>query len=148
MERIKNIREEKDLKQKDMANIIGIKRSTYASYETCRDTIPLKHLNTLCNYFNISLDYALGLTDIKRYDNELNEINIKIAGERLKNLRKENNLTQMEISKILNTSRSAWTGYECKKFLISTLLIYEVAKKYNYSIDYLLGKTDFPIKLK
>ena len=68
MERIKNIREEKDLKQKDMANIIGIKRSTYASYETCRDTIPLKHLNTLCNYFNISLDYALGLTDIKRYD--------------------------------------------------------------------------------
>ena len=62
--------------------------------------------------------------------------------------RKENNLTQMEISKILNTSRSAWTGYECKKFLISTLLIYEVAKKYNYSIDYLLGKTDFPIKLK
>lgn len=33
MERIKNIREEKDLKQKDVANIIGIKRSTYASYE-------------------------------------------------------------------------------------------------------------------
>ena len=63
-----------------MANIIGIKRSTYASYETCRDTIPLKHLNTLCNYFNISLDYALGLTDIKRYDNELDAINIKIAG--------------------------------------------------------------------
>lgn len=148
MERIKNIREEKDLKQKDIANIIGIDRSTYTSYEIGRDTIPLKHLNTLCNYFNISIDYALGLTDIKRYKNERDNIDMELVSKRLKTLRKEHNLTQVEISKILNTSRSAWTGYESKRFLISTLLLYEVANKYNYSMDYLLGKTDSPIKLK
>lgn len=148
MERIKNIREEKDLKQKDIASIIGINRATYTSYEIGRDTIPLKHLNTLCNYFNISIDYALGLTETKRYKNERDTIDMELVGKRLKSLRKEHNLTQVEIAKVLNTSRSTWTGYEGKKFLISTLLLYEVANKYKYSMDYLLGKTDSPAKLK
>jgi len=65
MERVKNIREERNLTQKDIANILGIKRPTYTSYEIERDTIPITHLNNLCNYFNISIDYALGLSKIK-----------------------------------------------------------------------------------
>ena len=148
MERIKNLREEKDLAQKDLANILGIDRSTYSSYEIGRDTIPLKHLNTLCNYFDISIDYAMGLTKTTKYKNSFNEINMEKVSERLKNIRKENNLTQAHISEILNTSRSTWTGYEGKKFLISTLLLYEVSRRYNYSMDYILGKIDKPSKLK
>lgn len=148
MERIKNLREEKDLVQKDLANILGIDRSTYSSYEIGRDTIPLKHLNTLCNYFDISIDYAMGLTKTTKYKNSSDEINMKKVSERLKNIRKENNLTQAHISEILNTSRSTWTGYEGRKFLISTLLLYEVSRRYNYSMDYILGKIDKPSKLK
>ena len=148
MERIKNLREEKDLAQKDLANILGIDRSTYSSYEIGRDTIPLKHLNTLCNYFDISIDYAMGLTKTTKYKNSSDEINMKKVSERLKNIRKENNLTQAHISEILNTSRSTWTGYEGKKFLISTLLLYEVSIRYNYSMYYILGKIDKPSKLK
>ena len=148
MERIKNLREEKDLAQKDLANILGIDRSTYSSYEIGRDTIPLKHLNTLCNYFDISIDYAMGLTKTTKYKNSSDEINMKKVSERLKNIRKENNLTQAHISEILNTSRSTWTGYEGKKFLISTLLLYEVSRRYNYYMDYILGKIDKPSKLK
>lgn len=148
MERIKNLREEKDLAQKDLANILGIDRSTYSSYEIGRDTIPLKHLNTLCNYFDISIDYAMGLTKTTKYKNSFNEINMEKVSERLKNIRKENNLTQAHISEILNTSRSTWTGYEGKKFLISTLLLYELSRRYNYSMDYILGKIDKPSKLK
>ena len=148
MERIKNLREEKDLVQKDLANILGIDRSTYSSYEIGRDTIPLKHLNTLCNYFDISIDYAMGLTKTTKYKNSSDEINMEKVSERLKNIRKENNLTQAHISEILNTSRSTWTGYEGKKFLISTLLLYELSRRYNYSMDYILGKIDKPSKLK
>ena len=148
MERIKNLREEKDLAQKDLANILGIDRSTYSSYEIGRDTIPLKHLNTLCNYFDISIDYAMGLTKTTKYKNSSDEINMEKVSERLKNIREENNLTQAHISEILNTSRSTWTGYEGKKFLISTLLLYEVSRRYNYSMDYILGKIDKPSKLK
>lgn len=140
MEKIKIIREEHNLKQRELANILGINRSTYTSYEIERDTIPIKHLNNLCNYFNISIDYALGLSKQKQYKNSVPNIDINLQKERLKELRKKNKLTQNEIAKILNTSRSTWTGYEYGKFQISTLLLYEIAKRYMFSMDYILGK--------
>ncbi|MBQ7031865.1 MAG: helix-turn-helix domain-containing protein [Bacilli bacterium] len=142
MEHLRNIREERNLRQIDIANILGINRSTYTSYEIERDTIPINHLNNLCNYFDISIDYAMGLSSKKKYDNSKININKNLLKERLKNCRKENKLTQKEIAKILNTSRSTWTGYEYGKYQIPTLLLYELAKRYNYSMDYLLGKID------
>lgn len=142
MEKLRIIREEHNLRQIDIANILDIKRSTYTSYEIGRDTIPINHLNNLCNYFDVSIDYVLGLNNIKKYVNSKNDIDIKKETLRLKQLRKENNLTQTEISKILNTSRSTWTGYEYGNYQIPTLLLYELCKKYNYSMDYLLGKID------
>jgi len=142
MEQLRNIREERNLRQVDVANILGINRSTYTSYEIERDTIPINHLNKLCNYFAVSIDFVMGLSQTKQYQNSLPNIDNKKQTERLKLLRKENNLTQMEIAKILNTSRSTWTGYEYGKYQIPTLLLYEIAKKYKYSMDYILGKVD------
>ena len=142
MEQLRNIREERNLRQVDVANILGINRSTYTSYEIERDTIPINHLNKLCNYFTVSIDFVMGLSQTKQYQNSLPNIDNKKQTERLKLLRKENNLTQMEIAKILNTSRSTWTGYEYGKYQIPTLLLYEIAKKYKYSMDYILGKVD------
>ena len=142
MEQLRNIREERNLRQVDVANILGINRSTYTSYEIERDTIPINHLNKLCNYFTVSIDFVMGLSQTKQYQNSLPNIDNKKQTERLKLLRKENNLTQMEIAKILNTSRSTWTGYEYGKYQIPTLLLYELSKKYKYSMDYLLGKID------
>ena len=142
MEHLRNMREERNLRQCDIANILGINRSTYTSYEIERDTIPINHLNKLCNYFNVSIDYVMGLNNQKQYKNSLPNIDIIKEKERLKLLRKENHLTQMEIAKILNTSRSTWTGYEYGKYQIPTLLLYELCKKYKYSMDYTLGKID------
>lgn len=142
MERIRNIREESNLKQKNVADILGIDRTTYTSYEIERDTIPINHLNTICNYFNISIDYALGITEIKQYENSRLEINQKVMSIRLKELRQNNKLTQKQMAEFLNTSRSTWTGYEYGNYRIPTLLLFELSKKYNYSMDYLLGKTD------
>ena len=67
IQNIRLLREDKDLNQKDIASVLNIDRTTYTSYEIGRDTIPLKHLNTLCNYFDISVDYALGLNKHKNY---------------------------------------------------------------------------------
>ena len=57
--RLISLRVDNDLYQKDIANIIGIGRRTYTSYETNTKIIPLKHLNTLSNYYNVSIDYIL-----------------------------------------------------------------------------------------
>ncbi len=142
MEQLKNIREEHSLKQKDIANILGIKRSTYTSYEIERDTIPLTHLNKLCNYFDVSIDYVMGLNENRKYPNYQEAINKELLKKRLVELRKENKLTQINIAKTLNISRSTWTGYEYGKYIMPTLILLGIAQKYHYSMDYLLGKID------
>ena len=143
MEKLKSLRENAQLRQEDIANILGIHRSTYTSYEIERDNIPINHLNTLCNYFNVSIDYILGITDLKQYPNSKKEINQTLLIKRLKDFRKENNLTQKQIAEIFKISRSTWTGYEYGNYQIPTIILYAISKKYHVSIDYLLGKIDY-----
>ena len=78
----------------------------------------------------------------------LRKIVLNKTSERLKIVRKENNLTQIELAKILNVDNSMLAKYESGKYLISTPYLYTICKKYNVSADYLLGKTDEPKYLK
>lgn len=62
-QRIRDLREDKDLKQKDLATILKTSQSYYAQYENSKRPLPIEHLITLCKYYNISADYILGFTD-------------------------------------------------------------------------------------
>ena len=53
------IREDLGLKQKDIANILNITQQSYSLWENGTKIIPLKHLNSLCNYYNVSMDYLI-----------------------------------------------------------------------------------------
>ena len=61
---------------------------------------------------------------------------------RLKNLRIKNKLTQKDISKVLEISQSFYSIYESGKKVIPVSLLYKLAKKYNTSIDFIIGNTD------
>ena len=61
---------------------------------------------------------------------------------RLKELREKNNLTQLDMSNYLEISRPLYSLYESGKREISISLLSKLAKKYNTSIDYLIGDTD------
>lgn len=65
-ERIRNLREDKDLKQKDLAEVLLIGQTTYSDYELGKLNIPTPVLISLAKYYNTSIDYLLGLTDIKK----------------------------------------------------------------------------------
>ena len=142
IERMKEIREESDKKQKEVAEALGIKRSTYAVLENNYNVIPLKRLNDFANYFNVSIDYVLGLSDIKRYKNSKCVIDREKTKQRIRQIRKENKYTQSKLAKYLNTSPSVWCDYERGRYLVSTTFIYEFAKKFKVSVDWLLGKID------
>ena len=142
--RLKSIREDKNISQKTLANLLNIKENGYCQYETEYVIIPLKHLNTLCNYFNCSLDYVFGFTDDYNYQVSNKEIDLKFAGQRLKEFRKENKLTQVKLATFLNTVHPVITNYEKGKHLISTPFLYQICNKYKISADYLLGKIDEP----
>lgn len=59
--RIKDMREDSDKTQEEIATILGIKRQQYARYESGVQEIPLHHLITLARFYNVSLDYLAGL---------------------------------------------------------------------------------------
>ena len=144
---LQNIRMEFNLTQEKIANILGIDRRTYNHYETSEKIIPIKHLITLSDYFNVSIDYLLGLTDIKQYKNVLKGDKI-VAGIRLKEFRKENKLTQVKLASILNTTFSSIAFNEKGRNYIATPFLYTICSKYHISSDYLLGKTKEPKYLK
>ena len=147
--KLKELRVEKNMSQIELAKILNIDNSLLAKYEKEYEIIPIKHLNTLCNYFNVSFDYLFEFTTEKNYKTINNkEINLLISGTRLKDLRKENKKTQSNLAKELNCSYGTIAGYERGRYPIATPFLYTICKKYNISADYLLGKINEPKYLK
>ena len=111
-DKIKYIREEKELTQKEMADILNVTRSAYSLWEINKNIIPLVKLNEFCNKFSLSLDYVVNLSNIKNKQLNYCEINIKELGKRLKQVRKELKLTQEKLAQKFNTTHSAISAYE------------------------------------
>lgn len=66
MNRLKEIREDRDLYQKDIAKFLNIDQSNYSKYELEKINIPVTILKKLALYYNTSIDYLLYLTDEKK----------------------------------------------------------------------------------
>lgn len=66
MNRLKDIREDHDLTQVEMAEIIGISQTLYSRYELGKHQLGIDKYIKLALFFNISLDYLCGITDIPR----------------------------------------------------------------------------------
>ncbi len=139
-ENIKKSRKERNLKQKDIATILNVDRSTYSGWETGKDTIPLRKLFDLSNFYNLSIDYLTGLSKKNDYIYTSDFIDLKSVGENLKKLRINNHLKQKDLFNMLNVTSSSYSLYENGKLLIQTSFIYQIAKKYKISIDSILKK--------
>ena len=127
-----------------LAKFLNISKGRFSNYINEKEIMPLKYLNLLSNYFNVSLDYIFEFTEIVNYTSIKKEINKIESGKRLKEFRKEQNLTQVKLASILNTVHPVITNYEKGKYLIATPFLYTICKKYHISADYLLGKIDQP----
>ena len=61
--RLRNLREDKDLTQRKLGDIIGMSQTGYSKYETGENDIPTAVLISLARFYNTSVDYILGETD-------------------------------------------------------------------------------------
>ena len=66
LQRLKDFREDKDISQKKMAEILNVAQTTYSDYELGKINIPLNTLKKLALFFDTSIDYLLELTDISK----------------------------------------------------------------------------------
>lgn len=62
-ERLKALREDKDLTQEQIAEVLNVKQITYSQYERGKRGLPIEHLKTLCLYYGVSADYILGIPE-------------------------------------------------------------------------------------
>ncbi len=62
IEKIRGLREDNDLTQAQIAEILGTSQTMYARYERGANEMPIHHLITLCQFYNVSADYLLGTT--------------------------------------------------------------------------------------
>ena len=62
---IRDLREDHDKTQQEIADVLGTSQTMYARYERGANEMPIRHLITLCRYYGVSADYILGLSKSK-----------------------------------------------------------------------------------
>lgn len=127
-EKIKLVRENFDLSQREMAAKMNISKTAYGRWETGEYIIPLERLVKFCELTNYSIDYILGLSNDTTYDKV--NINKKMIGLKIKEIRIKNNLSQAEFAKSINTVQSVISAYESGETLIKTSFMVDICRKY------------------
>lgn len=69
--RIRDLREDNDKTQQEIADVLGTSQTMYARYERGANELPIHHLVTLCNYYGVSADYILGLSEKVNSEKEI-----------------------------------------------------------------------------
>lgn len=134
--RLKDIRENADISQKEMASILKVKRSTYSLWELGINIIPLSYIVSFADYFNYTIDYCLGLTNIKNCPNKKG-LDLIV----LKEIRLKNNLSQENIADSLKVTQACIVRYEKGLVCISTSNLYKFCKEFKVSMSYICGKS-------
>lgn len=65
IERLKELREDNDFMQKDIAEVLNTTQQVYSRYEKGENEIPVRHIITLAKFYKVTTDYILGLSDKK-----------------------------------------------------------------------------------
>ena len=58
---LRELREDRDLRQAEIAAVLGTTQQVYSRYENGVNELPIRHLISLCRYYRVSADYVLGL---------------------------------------------------------------------------------------
>ena len=70
IKRIRDLREDSDKTQKDVADYLGTSQTMYARYERGANELPIRHLIKLCQLYKVSADYILGISDSDQSQNK------------------------------------------------------------------------------
>lgn len=145
-ERLKLLRSERNLTQEELGQHFKMKKSRISQYELNKRQADDELKKSFADYFNVSLDYLLGYSDIRNpYDKseKIVKSNNMIFGEHLKKLRDEKGITQKDLGNYVGVSDRVIGYYESNdRFPKDENVLKKIAKYFNVSLDYLMGLTD------
>lgn len=141
--KISDIRDEYNLTQQDLANIIGGSRVNISNWENDKETPNIKRINQIVDHFAVSLDYMFNFSKRRTHPSiKRGDLDKTVAGKRLKQFRDERNITLRTLAKELNTTSSTLSAYETGKNMMLTAFAIQICKNYKISMDWLYGKID------
>ena len=138
--RLELLKEERDLKSKEIAKLLNVSESTYSEWEHNKIPIPTKRLIELADFYKINIDYILKLTNIRLNIDKKNSLNLKEISHRLLYIRKELNYLLRELGNKLNCSFSALASYERREKLVVSDIFINLSYISNHSIDWILRR--------
>lgn len=138
---LKWCREELELTQEQLGNILNVSRKTISGWENVNDPIPLAKLIEFCDKFNYSLDFAMGFTRKNQSSKLTSKFSKSSISKNLKKTRQNLNLSQEEFAGNCGLSQTTYSHYETGYNLITTTNLYYICKTYNISMDYMVGRT-------
>lgn len=152
--RVKELREEEGSSLEEVATKIGLDTQTYASLEGRSHALTLDALKWVSNYFDVTIAYLVGETNVRQFTDDKQEV-YKVPqeearaleldntanttfGERLRQVRELEGLTQVEMAEALNVSQPAYVEWEKGRTQPTPDKFPLIAKVLNTSIVYLL----------
>ena len=151
--RLHDLRKDNNVTEYEIADFLHVAQNTYSQYETGKREIPIEVLSKLADYYNISVDYLLGRTDIKtftgkyfnnafeRFENSKQNTSVSYQ-ERIKLLRTTKDLSQTQVSNFLHIEQSVYSDYENGKTPMPAELLIKLAQFYDVDLYYICGITD------
>ena len=137
---IAQLRTKKGISQDEMAQWLNIGLTTYKSLEANARPMSIQTLNDLSNYFRVTLNALLGLSqNLKEVDPF--DIDYKYLRFSLKYVRRRNRVTQKELAQDLSLSVSSIAQYEKHPEKLNAYYLYRFAQRFHVSVDYICGKT-------
>ena len=133
--RIKDIREDNDITQEQMANILKVNRSTYSMWEIGLSIMTIDQLCQFANYFNYSIDYVLGLNNNRRKYINSNKFSYTNLGMNIKKLRIKNNYSQFALAQKLKVTQACIVRWEKGITKISIPNLYKLSIIFNVSLN-------------
>lgn len=148
--RLKLTRERFGYSQLEVAKKMNVNRSLIALWENGYANISLKQLIKLAFIYQVPIDYLLGIIDETNdyHYNFIYKMDLKYIGTKLKEIRKNNFLTQEKFAKKLDTKRSSISYYEIGKMMISTADLKQICETFGVSADYIVGNIKVNISRK
>lgn len=138
---IASLRTNHKLTQLELAKLLDVSLSTYKLYEADIQPMKLEEINTLSNYFHVSLNYLMSLSDKPKSYNFQKEIDYSYLKFSFIFWRKRNRINQKTMAKEFGISYTTLSSYEKEPEKAPITFIYRFAKKFNVSIDYICGKS-------
>ena len=134
--RLRDLREDKDLNQTQVATVLGMSQTGYSKYETGENDIPTQVLLRLADFYGVSVDYLLGRDETPAAQPPRG----RSGRLQLAALRREHGMTQAQAAAMLGCSTSLYARYERGERPLPLPLAVKLADLYVVTLDRLAGR--------